>query len=753
MDTELYSHSTEAVEDNINVFYSHGYWGIANMESGKKTMPCFDRVITSTKYIFVETNGCWGILDKELRIIVLPLFKRIIPINLVDREAYIEACRNSQSPSVLNTNGANPINVAVQNIKKIKYDYRVPIEFQQLEPVYTENDKANFYETTCDLEKATTGSFVAVTNKEIILINVDDTTISKPSDYNGKIIYLLWHYKDNLFITQDYKGLYGYATYCEGRLSQKYFKYSKEDNSTRGIGSSSLVFHRGGFVSVCCKESQTWSIFKYSHKKKSLDEVASTPSDESLESSSFVQLIPFVLEQSLEQTQNPNVFICRSFGKVFFIAYKDYEPTDLKKEERITTNLLNDKQNADSSYRLNLLCSCIEESFRVTSPYYDDIDLREDGLYDICSDYLYGICDFNANIIVPAQYETPLEWGGQLVLVSQNGKCGLINHLAKTIIPCSYDSVIVAKESVSVWSKECDYYDEYTNEYIGEHNIKYSLYNQIDYISPSADLQEEGYYILGVNSNNTVKNEHRTIWESLTYYVNKDKAKCDIFLPNGDYVTTFQVGFHGGIEYIKEYAMFVTYELSDFDKYNGEFFEKVSLYSCSLRMRSIRYEQAIMINSNVFLAYDNQNVGIMAVSKGKESLGEIIIPYVYKLVTLPINDIVYALKEEQKGKCILDVFDISNSVKKILSCLVGNINLFEDKKDITQDVFARIQSKENSFSNLGIILKEDAIDSVRWFPFEHYYENDDRQGNTYPSNEWLRDAFEDDPEAMWGRLD
>jgi len=749
MDTNFFCSTIESVEDNIKVFQFAGSWGIINLESGHKTLPCFDRVVTSERYIFVESNGYWGILDKELRIIAPSVFKKIIPVQSIERNSYIQNCRKSQSPSDLEKEVDGHTTVAVQNtriLSNLMSPHLYPDDI--LGDHYEEKDKAEFFEIIQELEKAITGTFVVITDRNINLINVDSATISLTSGSYGKTVYLLWHYKDNLFITQDYKGNYGYATYHKGRLFQHYFKYERNEHYISVGGISALSFQGEDFVSVCESKnnngSELWGVFKYKHNNPSEEEDGSI-----YEYSSLDQLIPFALEMPLERTQNPLVFICRAFGYAFFVEYRNSADVH---SEKIDAFYLKE-HGEDSSSKLVLLRSSIEDSFKVISPYYDSIQLRDDGLYDVrsTSDYHYGICDKNGNIIVPTQYEDPLDWGGQLVLVSQEGKFGIIDHQAKTIVPCSYDSIIVSRENSTIWTDESEYYDDWRDDFVGAHNAKYDLYNNIDYISPNEDLQKEGYYIIGINKN-TIGNDKNRLLAQLKYIVNKDKARCDILLPNGSYVTTFQIGFKGGIKYIKEYAIFASYQSSDYDEYEGEFFEKVSLYSCSLKKKSQTYEQAVMISTNAYLAYNNEVVGLMAVCDGNEIFERTLIPYEYKLMTLPINGIIYALREDEEDKCILDVFDITSSTKKVLSCTSDKISLSGDRKDITEEVLVCLKTNKTSIDN---ILREDQIKEVIWFPFMHDYDYDyhEQQSNEYSSDEGLRDAFEDDPEAMWGRLD
>lgn len=179
MDTKLFCSTIESVEDNIKVFQFAGFWGIINLESGHKTLPCFDRVVTSERYIFVESNGYWGILDKELRITAPSVFKKIIPVQPIDRNSYIQNCRKSQSPSVLEKEVAGPTTVAVQNtsiLSNLMSPYLYPDDI--LGDYYEEKDKADFFETIQELEKAITRTFVVITDRNIKLINVDSATIS-----------------------------------------------------------------------------------------------------------------------------------------------------------------------------------------------------------------------------------------------------------------------------------------------------------------------------------------------------------------------------------------------------------------------------------------------------------------------------------------------------------------------------------------------------------------------------------------------
>ena len=86
MDISIERYFRDEEEDGLRTFCSYGKIGIHHIKSNRKTMPSFDRIITSSKYIFVEIGDKWGILDKELSFILPTSFKEIIPVKKLKQE-------------------------------------------------------------------------------------------------------------------------------------------------------------------------------------------------------------------------------------------------------------------------------------------------------------------------------------------------------------------------------------------------------------------------------------------------------------------------------------------------------------------------------------------------------------------------------------------------------------------------------------------------------------------------------------------
>lgn len=100
----------------IKTYLSYGRIGLFNLESGKKTLSSFHRVIITDKCVFIEVDGRMGILDLDLSLIVPPVYKDILPANKIARESYISSCMSNQfAISVtLNSNSSTPTHIAIQ---------------------------------------------------------------------------------------------------------------------------------------------------------------------------------------------------------------------------------------------------------------------------------------------------------------------------------------------------------------------------------------------------------------------------------------------------------------------------------------------------------------------------------------------------------------------------------------------------------------------------------------------------------------
>ena len=121
MDITASNYFMDITEKGFRFFFYSYKIGIQRLDNGKRTLPSFDRVITSDKYIFVETNEHWGILDMDLSLIVPPIYKELIPVMQIDRDTFISFCISNQSAAsiTLNTNN-NKIRISANNIDELR---------------------------------------------------------------------------------------------------------------------------------------------------------------------------------------------------------------------------------------------------------------------------------------------------------------------------------------------------------------------------------------------------------------------------------------------------------------------------------------------------------------------------------------------------------------------------------------------------------------------------------------------------------
>lgn len=152
-----------------------------------------------------------------------------------------------------------------------------------------------------------------------------------------------------------------------------------------------------------------------------------------------------------------------------------------------------------------------------------------------------------------------------------------------------------------------------------------------------------------------------------------------------------------------------------------------------------------MLSKDYFLAYDYSHFGIVSVDEESNDCCHWIVPSDYISISSPINNIIYAFKRQGDNE-ILEVFDVSENFKLLFS------------KEYPLDIY----SKQKNIDWNGLpeetrnrLIKVEDIGSIHFFPYNEYHGNlgsGDYYDELHGFNE-LRDAFDDDPEAMWGRLD
>ena len=147
-----------------------------------------------------------------------------------------------------------------------------------------------------------------------------------------------------------------------------------------------------------------------------------------------------------------------------------------------------------------------------------------------------------------------------------------------------------------------------------------------------------------------------------------------------------------------------------------------------------------MLNKRAFLAFDYCHVGIASNESDDKTNFPWVVPAIYFKISFPINNVIYAWKWKD-NKTIIDIYDLTLNYEFVSSMeyIDGSLPL------------VNIETKEDQSSRL---INFDEIDDIKYFPYEEYHESDaydSSSGDSYEND--LRDAFEDDPEAMWGRLD
>lgn len=567
----------------IRTYLSYGRIGLYHLESGKKTLPSFHRVIITDKCVFIEVDGSMGILDLDLCLIVPPAYKDIFSVNKIDRDSYVSNCMSNQyAVSVtLDSNSGTPTHIAIQT-NTIHANNK--IEGLRITPYieYEEKDKACIYEITNSLEKAETGQFVTISEEEIQLIDIDDIEIKQNSGFRGYEFLPLWHYKDNMFIIRNNNGTYVTSTYKDGRFAKKSL-WGEYNDSFEEYGSPKVVVHRGEFISVCyplkyrfigspfanqekekvfAEKRGKWALFKYYHKKieegdKRWHKFLSN------ENTCFEQLTSFVFEKPMTQLQDDNEFICHGDGIDFLMRFEQIKAEKceaLKTDERYDT----------------IPCS---QGQLIIFACYDTIELREDGFFNITTKDGYGLCDKDMQVIVPTKYDYPIEeWGYQLMIVAQNGKYGVINQKTEEIVPCKYDYIQIGKDEFHIWDKECEW-DDLLNESVSN----YSICSKMDIRISDGDLVEEGYLIIGitnrVSNSAIVTKEPKTLFEKLARIATKTPTSeipmthCDVYSPNGQLISKCEVSKSGVIEFDKDLDILVIF---DYLKRYGIYIQKSS---------------------------------------------------------------------------------------------------------------------------------------------------------------------------------
>lgn len=768
MDTNNYRKYDKIKEDDeLKLTYSNTYgkFGISNKNKNKSTKAFYDRIVTSHKYVFVKSGSHWGILDRDLSVILPMVFKEIIPVKLLDRDAFISSCLNADKPECLE-NGFNRKPYIViqtkldQNLQSFMRRRRRIHEagFEEIDRTHL---NASIYEIIQNYEDAKTSYFVVNLNNDYFLLNCEHSIYR-----NGKEqIFFLWHYKDEMFIKCDMGNqFWGFCKCTEQRFFQKGLiiwtnngKIHTEENYSK------ITIFNDGFVSICAPEvfdsdnnrmsfSNKWALFKFAKNEMRTPPWHGKKRGEKEIVSYFEQLTPFVFNKPLKTIHKKNIIHCTAMGKEFLVQYNgNFEDKLLTftKEETEWANALNTTggQLISSSELKDFQDICFKGPLSVISSNFNRIQLREDGMFDVSSDDGFGLIDENLQVIIPMKYDNTIESLGQLNIVSIKNKYGVVNSQGEEIVPCVYECIQIGRKTLPKWTIEEEFdYDEVESYVTG-----YYLYNSSDKISSDTNLFEEGFIIAGINSNSEGKTQN-----NLTNYKKWNdeedlKANCDIYLPDGKFLETCEVIPRGGIEYLQNYRVLLTYNTRSYAKYSRTRYDYgVQLCFYETNEKTEVFNSVMMINEHHFLAKKGINSGIVFKDDSNFSW---IVPCEYDCLTFPINELVYAIKRiEYTHDFHLDIFDVSNEYKLLSSSRFHSNYPYTGLKYLIDDIVNSFDSLTRISNGLKErLIKDKDFGQVEFFPGYEIDLTEDCYNDS--SDDYLKDAFEDDPESMWGRMD
>ena len=597
MDISVSNYHRDITEKGLRIYLQNDKLGIHNLDNDKKTMPSFDRVVTSDKYVFVEVNNRWGILAMDLSLIASPMYNEIYPIKLTDRKRFISNCLSNQSPVSLtmDSNSSTPTHIAIQKGEIFSHN-KYGIDMGDLDlhsmTAYNEAEKANIFEVANRLENIETNLFVTILDDDIQLIDVDKREIKCNTGFRGYEFFPLWHYKDNMFIIRNNNGTYVTSTYKYGRFTKKSL-WGEYSDSFEEYGSPKVVLHRGEFISVSYPETYRfvgspfanqekekefnkkrgkWALFKYHHKKIEEND-KECHKHFSNENTCFEQLTSFVFEEYATQLQNDNEFICHGDGMDILMRFVQKGiaiPESIKVDKKYETK-------PSTHGHLNII-AC-----------YDSIEQREDGLFDISTRGGYGICDANMQVIISPIYDNIIGDIKPLMIVSKGNRYGVVNSQFKEIVPCQYDYIQIGKGHLHIWDWDC----EWDNMMVDTVN-KCSINHKVEVIPSDDDLTKEGFIIIGVTLEKSKLPEQivnpTTLIDKLKNLKTRTQSPkvlathCDIYLPNGKFVTECTVGKLAEINYHIEEGLLVVSDrrssLNSIKKY-GVFVNKSSVSGIS----------------------------------------------------------------------------------------------------------------------------------------------------------------------------
>lgn len=766
MDTNNFGLNDKVLEDDeLMLFYSNTYgkFGISNKNKNKSTKAFYDRLVTSQKYVFVHSGSHWGILDRDLSVILPMVFKEIIPVELLDRDAFISSCLYADEPECLENGFNHKSYIVIQTKLNQNLRRHMRRRHNHLFDEYDEIDeidlKASIYEIIQSYEDVKTSYFVVNLNNDYFLLNCEHSIYRNRKEQ----LFFLWHYKDKTFLKCDMcRQFWGFCNYSEQRFFQKGLDVWT-NNGTRHTEEnySKIIFYNDGFISICAPDlfdsdndrmsvSNKWALFKFAKSEVLTPPWRRKKTGEKEIVSYFKQLTPFVFNKPLKMIHN-NIFHCTAMGKEFLVKYnEEYNNEFLKftKQETDLANALNTSkgQLMSSSDLKDFRDICFKSPLSVISSCFNSIQLREDGMFNVSSDDGFGLIDENLQVIIPIKYDNPIDCLGQLNIVSRQNKYGVVNSQGEEIVPCKYECIQIERKTLPRWTIEEEFDDyELTNYVTGIY-----LYNSNDSITSDTDLNEERFIIAGINSNKEGETQEKLLKYKKSNFKEDLQANCDIYIPDGKFLGTCEVKPRGGIEYLQNYHVLLVYNTRSYTKHNRTRYDYgVQLFFYGKNEKTEVFDSVMMINERYFFAEKGINSGI--VSKDDSNFSWIV-PCEYDYLTFPMHELVYAIKRiEYTHEFYLDIFDVSDDYKLLSSSKFHSDYPYEFDyliKDMV-DSFGSLSSISNGLKER--LIKDEDFGQVESFPgYEmdrtHDYQNDS-------SDDYIKDAFEDDPEAMWGIMD
>ncbi len=676
--------------------------------------------------------------------ILAPIFDKLFPVKQIDRESYVSSFLGTSTHPDSLYNKDCPTHFLVQKFIGEMEEIISRVVFEDEESI----PKDKIYQVCQNPESEPTTQFIAVVNNKYFFLKIDDNSCYEFREYS-KSIYQIFHYQDDVFFCIDINGCYGYGTFENGRikLSTIFIEKVSRNEYVHIKFVPEIVFHKENFVEFRLPKltehheyafrnsrglppSNKWALCKFASKD---DKEHSF-----FRHSDFYFLTPFALEVSLQQTSNPFLFICAMEGKKFFVEYNENTgiSTENIKSKQDSNELFNKYKKTKSLIAwIELKTTLFSGKLHASFVDYKEIDCRKDGLFNIYTVEGCGLADDKQKVLVQAIYDEPIERYEPYMIVMKGGYRGLIGANGKELIPCKYEYIQVGSGEISVWKQGSDY-----NETTGECDEWEFCDDCIELDNSNENFDKQSLLLIGINLIEK-DDERRT-------------AKCDVYLADYDLLFSCEILPYGGLKYLKELDAVVIYGEKKHDANNDSFYGEVRFFLRRINDFTPYYSQAIFIDETHYMVYDNGRVGIIKICSDTIDKLQWVIPCDYEFMSLPVNGVLYAVYWD--GKSVrLDLFDLEDGVWKFCSV----------ETETNRGVTNRLACMEELYSGLNLdddvigaerLVGKNEINSLKYFPFQTengFYDYDRYQDDGYSIEDSLRDAFDDEPEAMWGIMD